>query len=383
MSSLAAVVLSGCATQAINGYSAFQPIDLNPQVKAGKLVQKTNSFFVVNDSSSSMSRTYLGSADYKGTKLDVEKDLLNKFNKSIPNIPLSSGVLNFGYGSCLNWSDSQLVQPIEKYSPNSFDAAINSLQCSSGGTPLAEALQTAKQTLGTAPGNIALIVLSDGMGHSSAIPNAEALAEQFGDRLCIYPVWVGNPADTQGRENLEQIAKTSSCGAANDAVDLASAQGVSNFVKQVFFKEGNTGLEADDDQDGVPNSKDKCPDTPRGAIVDRDGCWTFHSLLFDFDSDKIKSSATPAIQNAVHVLKLNPGLTAEIQGHTDGIGSVSYNLKLSERRALSVKRELINQGIEGKRLTTHGFGKSEPVASNDTEEGRAYNRRVTYKRTDR
>ena len=74
-------LITGCATQAINAYQPFQPEDLNPQVKSGKLIQKTNSFFVINDSSSSMGNTYIESSDFKGTKLDVEKDLLNKINK--------------------------------------------------------------------------------------------------------------------------------------------------------------------------------------------------------------------------------------------------------------------------------------------------------------
>ena len=97
---LAGALLSGCATEAIKGFQAFQAEDLNPQVKSGLLVQKTDSFFVINDSSSSMSHTFLGGSDYQGTKLDVEKNLLHKFNQSIPSIPLSSGLLNFGFGSC-------------------------------------------------------------------------------------------------------------------------------------------------------------------------------------------------------------------------------------------------------------------------------------------
>jgi hypothetical protein len=87
---LVAALLSGCATQSSNTFQPFQAEDLSAQVKAGLLVQKTNTFFVLNDSSSSMGKTFLNSAEYSGTKLDVEKNLLNKFNKTIPAIPLSS-----------------------------------------------------------------------------------------------------------------------------------------------------------------------------------------------------------------------------------------------------------------------------------------------------
>ena len=114
ITTLAAALASGCATQAIQGYSAFQADDLNAQVKSGRLVQKTDSFFVINDSSASMGNIYLGSNDYKGTKLDVEKDILNKINHTIPNIPLTSGLESFGFGECLAWGSTELNQPLQK-----------------------------------------------------------------------------------------------------------------------------------------------------------------------------------------------------------------------------------------------------------------------------
>ena len=252
-----------------------------------------------------------------------------------------------------------------------------SLHCLSGGTPLADALLESKQALSAEPGNIALIILSDGVDDASPIPVTEDLKAQFGDRLCIYTVWVGNEVDTVGKADLKRIADISECGFAVDATSLSSARGASDFVKKVFFKEGKPVV-----QEKPIVKSPRCHDAPKGAILDKDGCWSFHGVLFDFDSDKIKSKFNPAIQNAVEVLKLNPGLTIEIQGHTDSFGTAAYNLKLSERRASAVKRELIKEGIDGKRLTTVGFGKSQPADTNETEEGRAYNRRVEYKRTD-
>lgn len=371
---LAGALLSGCATQSSNNFQAFQPEDLNVLVKSGKLVQKTNSFLVVNDSSSSMSRTYVNSAEYSGTKLDVEKNLLNKFNKTIPEMPLQSGLRSFGYGPCLGWSATKLNQPVQSYSQAGFEGAITSLQCSSGGTPLADALQATSNDLTAASGNIALIVFSDGVEESSPTPTAEALKAQYGDKLCIYTVWVGNDEDVVGQATLQSIADASGCGFATTAEAISSAKGMNDFVKNVFLKAGNPApAPKDDDQDGVINAKDKCPDTPKGAIVDKDGCWAFHGVLFDFDSDKIKSKYDPLIQNAVEVMKLNPGLTVEIQGHTDNYGTDAYNEKLSQRRANAVKNELVKLGVDGKRLSTAGYGESQPVDTNETDEGRAYN----------
>lgn len=378
------VVLTGCATQSSNIFQDFEATDLNELVRSGQLVQKTNSFFVLNDSSSSMSATYKGGGNFSGTKLDVEKNMLNGFNKTIPNITLSSGLRSFGFGPCLGWSTSQLNQPLQRYSASAFNSAINSLECSSGGTPLADAVDASQQDLNSATGNIALIVFSDGMDEMSPVPATKSLKAKYGDKLCVYTVWVGNKQDTKGAENLRNISNVAGCGFTTNAEALSSSQGMAEFVKNVFFKTAAPKVvENDEDKDGVVDSKDKCPGTPKGAIVDKDGCWAFHGMTFDFDSDKVKSEYQPMIQNAVEVMRLNPRLTVEIQGHTDSSGTNVYNQNLSERRANSVKNELIKLGVDGKRLTTAGFGESQPVESNDTDEGRAYNRRVTYIRTDK
>ena len=76
-------------------------------------------------------------------------------------------------------------------------------------------------------------------------------------------------------------------------------------------------------------------------------------------------------------MRENPTTKAVVEGNTDSKGTDEYNQKLSERRAASVKDVLVKSGIEADRLTTVGYGESRPVASNDTEEGRAKNRRVS------
>lgn len=381
---MAASLLSGCAIQSSNNFQAFQADNLNTQVKSGLLVQKTNNFFVLNDTSSSMGKTYLNSAEYTGTKQDVEKNLLNKFNKTIPAIPLTSGLRSFGMGPCTDWSETKLNQPLQQYSAGSFESAITSMTCSSGGTPLAEALTVAKSDLSAASGNIALIVLSDGMDETNPVPAAESLKSQYGDRLCIYTVWVGNDKqDALGRESLQMVADSSRCGFATDATAISTPAGMSDFVKNVFFKPGSPVKECsqlDDDNDGVNNCLDKCPNTPKGAKVDKDGCWAYHGIFFDFDSDKIKPNFEPALENAVEVLHINPDLNVQIQGHTDSYGSDDYNQNLSERRAKAVKNELIRRGIDGHRMTTVGYGESKPADTNETDEGRAYNRRVVFDR---
>jgi outer membrane protein OmpA-like peptidoglycan-associated protein len=100
-------------------------------------------------------------------------------------------------------------------------------------------------------------------------------------------------------------------------------------------------------------------------------------VLFDFDKAEIRSDAAAALARLATVIRGYPTGRAEIQGHTDAKGNAAYNQLLSERRAASVKRWLVErEKIAADRLATRGFGKSRPMADNDTEAGRQKNRRV-------
>ncbi len=134
----------------------------------------------------------------------------------------------------------------------------------------------------------------------------------------------------------------------------------------------------DSDNDGVPDFKDKCPDTPEGFQVDQHGCPLIYNFMinFDYNSAKIKTEYLAKIKEFAEFMKKNRPYKAEIQGHTDNIGSKKYNKKLSLQRAKSVYDMLIKLGVEANRLTYVGFGEEKPIADNNTENGRAKNRRV-------
>ena len=106
---------------------------------------------------------------------------------------------------------------------------------------------------------------------------------------------------------------------------------------------------------------------------------TLRGIYFDFDKSTIKPESRPALEDAAKMLKENPTINVEIQGHTDSKGSDSYNLSLSDRRAASVVLYLVqNLGIDRSRLTSRGYGEGMPIATNDTDAGRALNRRVEF-----
>jgi len=193
----------------------------------------------------------------------------------------------------------------------------------------------------------------------------------------------------------------------------------------------------DDDEDAVPDSEDWCARTPAGARVGSDGCApgevpvgcstrplqpvpkpkpieepvgagvgaasaatsssvgaasaataaaqiekvVLSGVSFEMGSSKLRPEATAPLKTVAEAMKANPTLQVEIGGHTDAIGGAAKNQRLSQRRANSVKAFLAGEGVEATRLTAVGYGETQPLASNNTPEGRATNRRVAFKAT--
>lgn len=156
-------------------------------------------------------------------------------------------------------------------------------------------------------------------------------------------------------------------------------------------------VDGDDDNDGVLNSMDRCPNTPAGTKVDSMGCKIAEPakimkvetkkeafcppkinlhINFEFDSAKIKEDSLEKVTKFSEFLKCDPGYDAKIIGHTDSKGSEAYNMGLSQRRADAVKDQIIKDGVDPQRITTSAKGESEPIATNKTKEGRAQNRRI-------
>jgi len=141
------------------------------------------------------------------------------------------------------------------------------------------------------------------------------------------------------------------------------------------------GCPIDSDHDGVADYLDKCPNTPAGFKVDKNGCAISYNFMINFDTNsaKIKPEYMERIRKFAEFLKNHPNVKAEIQGYTDNQGSYQYNMVLSERRAKAVYEALIKLGVPKDQITWAGYGPNNPIASNDTPEGRAKNRRVVAK----
>ncbi len=139
--------------------------------------------------------------------------------------------------------------------------------------------------------------------------------------------------------------------------------------------------EGDKDKDGVVDSKDKCQNTPKGYVVDDNGCPVEVTLHINFatSSYAIPASASKEIEKLKGFMKEYQGYTIEIGGHTDSIGEADKNKLLSENRAKALAGLLVKGGISTERIKAQGFGESLPIASNMEALGRAQNRRVEVK----
>ncbi|UKT63823.1 OmpA family protein [Pedobacter mucosus] len=149
-------------------------------------------------------------------------------------------------------------------------------------------------------------------------------------------------------------------------------------------------LKKDTDGDGVADQFDKCPGTPAGTAVDGSGCplpkmvadstatsnvTGFEKISFDFNSSVLKTESYPTLDKLSSVLRENGGKVT-VNGYASSEGTAAYNVKLSKDRANSVKTYLVNSGVNASQVATKGNGEANPIASNDTEEGRIQNRRV-------
>ena len=391
---ISALLFSCAAPQVQTTQARFSPDTL----KADQYEPKVDNFIVILDKSSSMSSKYNGQK-----RLTIAKDFLSAMNQTLPDMKLNCALRTFGTSGF--GKPTALIYGLGEYSKKKFQGALDAAQRAIGRSPLGAAITAAAGDLKKSEGQIAVIIVSDGADmDTTPITAAKNMKAKFGDRVCIYTVLVGD--DPAGETLMKQVAAAGDCGVSVRADRFKDSGDMGDFVKNVFLAEivkpvmdsdgdgvtddldrcpdtpkGVTvdakGCPLDTDGDGVPDYLDKCPNTPKGATVDARGCWTYAAVvMYDFDSAEIKSEAFPMLDEAVLILKKNPEIKVEIDGHTDNRGSAAYNMNLSERRAKAVMKYFVDNGVEAERLTTKGFGFTQPAVSNDTEQGRAKNRRV-------
>ena len=160
------------------------------------------------------------------------------------------------------------------------------------------------------------------------------------------------------------------------------------------FQDDDGVPDPDNDNDGILDVDDRCPNEAEtfNEYEDLDGCpdekpevavekgeaIILDGVNFATGSANLTENSKTILDKVVRTMTKNPDLELEIRGYTDNTGSYNGNMKISQRRAESVKNYLVGMGIESSRLATQGFGPENPIAPNDTREGRAQNRRIEF-----
>lgn len=402
-----ASLMVGCAAPKP---TVFKAVKLTPKVKAGLLEQKADNFLIILDASSSMAQLHK-----RQYKLNIANYFVSQLNHSIPDLFIMAGLRKFGPRLWSTKEKSELLYGMTQWSREGLEKALKPIKWA-GHSPLAEAIDAGTEDLKPLGGNSAVIIVTDGPEAGNAPAAAQRMKAAYGDTVCIYPVLVGS--DPQDKKIISEIAAARECGFAVTVEEVSGSVNMASYVERVFVKEGmppvpapkvavpakpapkdsdgdgvvdtmdkcpdtpggvevgGDGCPFDTDMDGVPDYLDKCPKTPVSAPVNEVGCWVIRPVEFDTNKWDIKPRFHSGLDQVVEVLKKNPWLEVIIEGHTDNRGTAKYNQKLSERRAKTVMKYLVEKGLNRGKATPVGYGFSKPTATNDTAEEMARNRRA-------
>ncbi len=268
-----------------------------------------------------------------------------------------AGLIGFG-------GDERAVAPLSSFDRPALRSAADDLEIlgsvklgTGGTTPLHVVLSEVQAALSGRSGQAAVVIVTDGVADlpDEAQRAAQEMAASYPDKLCLHTVQVGS--DPAGAEFLGRLSQATACGSARTAASVATDRSFESFTHSVFA--------------GAP------PELPAvSAAGPCEGVIRLRGIQFGFDRDDITPASRAVLGVAADRLRECQSLVVDVVGHTDSTGPAAYNQGLSERRARSTEHFLHEEGIEARRLATQGRGEDDPIASNDTREGRALNRRV-------
>ena len=340
--------------------------EITAKLNSGDFILNADNFMVIFDKSGSMGDWYAGQR-----KVCYEKKLVGLFNATVPDAKLSAGLREFGENNW-NFDVTQLDYGVTTYNRDALGKVVAKLERPFGNSPLDVALLAAGKDLAGSAGKSAIVVFSDGVDMKEApmVKAATEVKKQYGDRLCIYTVQIGN--DANGAKVLDKVAKASECGFAVNGDKVADDASMTAFVEKIFLAAAPPKPVA---PPPVAEKKVEPQAAPKKELKEK----VTISLNVQFDTDKavVKPKYKDDIKKVADFMKEYPDTKATIEGNTDNTGSAAYNKKLSKKRADAVAAYLVkNFGIDKSRLSTVGYGFDKPVASNKTAKGRQQNRRV-------
>jgi OOP family OmpA-OmpF porin len=340
---------------------------------------KIQGFVILTDLSSSMRR--LSPCPGGLVKQEAVNSLLRKINHRIPSQPYIAALRVFGYKQAWSRSDyTTLYFGPATYNRSAMEEGIGRLFAADSISPFGFALSSSESELAAMNNPRAILMFADfeeTTDGGAPADKAKAIHRKYGDDTKVYTYYVTRQARAIGLAS--DIAKSGGGLDYNVCDMLLSDDAFESMMNEIF---GPADLPPcrDADGDGVCDESDVCPSTPPGAPVDERGCWiAAYSQFFDFDKAEVKSAFHPRLKYAAELIMNNPGMgTITIAGHTDSKGTDNYNMELGRKRAEAVRDLLVKFGAPADRLAVESYGKTRPIATNDTEEGRAKNRRVEF-----
>jgi OOP family OmpA-OmpF porin len=340
---------------------------------------KIQGFVILSDLSSSMRS--LSGCQGRLVKEEAVMILSRRMNQRIPSHPYVAAVRVFGYKRAWTRRDyTTLYFGPATYDRGAVETAIGRLYAADSISPFGWALAASEMELAVMKNPRAIIMMSDfevTTDPGEPVKKARSLRRKYGEDTKVYAFYVTNQKN--GEKLAKDVAANGGGRAYNICNILESEIEFEDMMMEIF---GPRDLPPcrDSDSDGVCDERDQCPSTPKRAPVDERGCWiAAYAQFFDFDKSEVKYAFQPRLKAAAEILEQNPQLAEVlIAGHTDSKGTEKYNLDLGLRRAEAVKTLLVKFGAPTEKLKTVSFGKSRPISPNDTDEGRAKNRRVEF-----
>ena len=308
-------------------------------------IRMADNFFIFYDPSTTMA------VPYKNTgmsRIEAEKKIIRESNASLPELNWQAGLYPHWKGELWLHASPMAFKPyyrLQLYNKADYAAAIEQLPVTAQSPPMLQTgLMKLEHLLGL-PGRTEVFLFSDGK-HSTfkeleplPLTQAKKLAAKYNVCFTI----VSSATDTTARRLLDDIAAVNTC---SQVIDFDTVFNRPEYLLGKLYMDT----------------------TGKG----------FNNILFDFDKSTIKREFTAQLDILGRMLQANSQLYAVLSGFTDNVGTEAYNKKLSQRRAESVRNYLQKKfGISRKNMLMYSYGYANPVASNDTAEGRQQNRRVT------
>jgi OOP family OmpA-OmpF porin len=318
-----------------------------------KVVQKedfikiADNFIILFDSSSSM-KEFVNKGT-KETKYDVVKKILGERQRMLPDLGYNAGLYLY--------TPFQEVYPMGPYDPAKFLAAIDNLPAEpKGRTPLPEGIREIGPVLEKLSGKTAVFIFSDGtFNHLTGVKLPEDHTRELAEKhnVCFY--MISSATKWQAEKRLTDMAKANAC---SRVIPIEAFINNPGYMTGALYTVKSSAVVETTTEARIAGLKAQ-------------------NGNFDFNRDNIRPEFQNELDEVGTFLQNNPGAYVMLVGYTDSIGSEEYNLDLSLRRANSAANYLTsNHNIDRGRIVVNYYGEANPIASNDTDEGRAQNRRV-------